>query len=170
MSIETALVTLTAIVAAALVLQVAAFWGIHRSIRAISTRLESLSSNVERRIGPLTERAQELLVTARAAGEQFQALQRDFAATTGIIHRRVAALDTFLAETTDSARLQVARVEDLIDTTSARMEETVERVQRGVVAPLNEIAALLRGVRVGFNFFFRGRSAQQAHQDEEMFI
>jgi len=170
MTTETALVTLTVIVAVAIAMQAVVLWGIHRSIRAIAERIESLSASVEQRIGPLSERTQELLVSVRSAAEHFQALQKDFAATSQIIHRRVVDLDKFLAEVTDSGRLQVARVQDLVETASATMEDTVSMVQRGLIAPLAEFSALLRGIRVGFNFFFRGRASQQAHQDEEMFI
>src|SRR5437867_1796367 len=154
----------------AVAMQAVVLWGIHRSIRAIAERIESLSASVEQRIGPLSERTQELLVSVRSAAEHFQALQKDFAATSQIIHRRVVDLDKFLAEVTDSGRLQVARVQDLVETASATMEDTVSMVQRGLIAPLAEFSALLRGIRTGFNFFFRGRASQQAHQDEEMFI
>ena len=172
MSTEGALLAITAVVSAALVFQVITFWGIYRSIRGISGRVEGLAADVERRLGPLTEHTLDLLVTAKSLGERFSTIEEQVAATTKVIHDRVVAIDSFLGDTTESARLQVARVQDVVESTSLRIEDTVHRVQRGIIAPLDEIAALMRGVRVGFDFFFRSRkpSSRQAHQDEEMFI
>jgi ABC-type transporter Mla subunit MlaD len=170
MTTEGALLILSGAVSAALIAQVVAFWGIHRSIRTISSRLDTLSHEVERRLGPLSERAEELLAAAKPAIEQFQSLQRQVTATAEIVHQRVASMDTFLEEATDSARVQVVRVQDLVDSTATRIEETVERVQHGILSPLTELSALLRGLRVGFNFFFRRARYSQPHQDEEMFI
>jgi methyl-accepting chemotaxis protein len=171
MSHEAALLAITAVVSAALVFQVIASWGMVRAIRGMSGRIEALAADVERKIGPLSQRAEELLVTARSVGEHFATIEQQVATTAQVVHGRVVALDAFLEETTESARLQVARVSDLIETSSGRIDDTIQQVQRGILAPLNEVSALLRGVRVGFDFFFRGRKpARQAHQDEEMFI
>lgn len=170
MSTEGALLILSGVVTAALVLQVVAFWGIHRSIRTIASRVDTLSAEVERRVGPLTQRAEELLAAAKPALDQLETIQRHLASTAEIVHNRVASLDAFLAEATDTARVQIVRVQDLVDTTAARIEETVERVQRGIITPLDELSALLRGLRVGLNFFFRGRKHSPPTQDEEMFI
>ena len=77
-----------------------------------------------------------------------------------------------MEETTDAARLQVAKIQDLVETSSTKIAETFDMVQKGIVAPVNEIAALIRGLKVGFGFFFRGRRSpsDQSHHDEEMFI
>jgi len=172
MSTEAALLAITAVVSAALVFQVIAIWGIYRSIRGISARIDALAANVERRLGPLTERTLEVLATAKALGDHFKGIEEQIAATTRLVHTRVAAIDAFMEETTQSARLQMARVHELVDTTSARIDDTIHRVQRGILAPMDELSALVRGLRVGFDFFFRARKGQsrQAHQDEEMFI
>jgi len=172
MSLEAALLIVTVAVAAALLLQTVAVWGIRQSIKAIAGRVETLSAEAQHKLRQLSESTAELVATAKPAIEGFAAVQKQVSATSEIVHRRISSLDAFLEEATDTARLEVARLQDLVDTTSFKFEETVDRLQRGVLAPLTEVSAMLRGIRAGLNFLLRGRKApaQQSHQDEEMFI
>ena len=166
------LTVFTGIVALALVLQSLAFIGIFRAVRKLSERLESMSVETTKKILSLSGNVDELLAALRRIAVKVEGIPEQVGAITSLVHRRAVDLDSFVGETTDAARMQVAKIQDLVETSSTTIGETFEIVQKGIVAPVNEIAALIRGLKVGLGFFFRGRRSpsSQSHHDEEMFI
>jgi len=101
-----------------------------------------------------------------------QVVQESVSAITDVVHRRILDVDAFLSETTDTARLQIAKFQGVMDTTSRRIEETLDLLQGTVLTPIAEIQALIRGIRAGIEALFGRRRlpANRSHQDEEMFI
>src|SRR5262245_29541220 len=172
-SSETTLLTVfTGVVALAFLLQSLACIGIFRTVRKISQRLEGMTAETTKSILSLSSNVNELLSAFRRIAGKVEAFTEPVSAVTNLVHRRAVELDSFVEETTDAARLQVAKIQDMVETSSAKIGETFDMVQKGIVAPVNEIAALIRGLKVGFGFFFRGRRSpsNQSHHDEEMFI
>jgi len=170
--ISTLLEIFTGIVAVALLLQCAAFWGIHRSIRNISARMDTVGPDLLKEIKPLSANIQEMLSTIKAIADKTQRLQESLAVTAGTVQKRVADLDAFLSETTDAARLQVVRIQDVVDTATRRIEETFDLLHTGIMAPVSEIGAIAKGIRVGLDVLLRRRRtpASTHSQDDEMFI
>ena len=173
MSTETVLtVCVTGIAAVALLLQGIALWGIRNSLRTVSARVDTVSADLQKKLGALSEEFGELLAIVKPLAQDFGKVEQRITATTEIIHKRVIAVDGFLEESMKTARLEVARIQDLVDTVSGSVEETFEMVQKKVLAPVTEFGAIVRGVKAGVDLFFRGRKApsRRPHQDEEMFI
>ena len=110
--------------------------------------------------------------TGKTTTKKAEGISERLNAATSVVSNRVKDLDSFVEDTTDAARLQVAKIQDLVETSSVRITETFDMVQKGIVAPVNELTALIRGLKVGLGFFFRGRKdpSSQSHHDEEMFI
>jgi methyl-accepting chemotaxis protein len=172
-SSETTLLTVfIGIVALAFVLQSLACIGVFRAVRKLSERLEGMSAETTKSILFLSSNVNELLSALRRIVGKVEGIAEPVSAVTKLVHQRAVDLDSFVEETTDAARLQVAKIQDLVETSSTKIEETFAMVQKGIVAPVNEIAALIRGLKVGLGFFFRGRRSpsDQSHHDEEMFI
>lgn len=172
MTTESIHLVFTAIVAVALLLQSLAFWGIHRSIKNISSRIDHLSQDLQKKLDSVSHSLNEFVATLKPIADTVRSVQQSLATTTGVIHNRVVDLDGLFKDFTDAARLQIVKIQDVVDSTSRRFEDTIETLQNGILTPLTEITAILRGLKMGLNFFFRGRRppSQQAHQDEEMFI
>jgi hypothetical protein len=173
MSTETVLtVSVTGIAAGALLLQGIALWGIRNSLRTVSARMDTLSADLQKRLTTLSEEFSEFLATVKPLAHDFSKVEQRITATTEMIQKRVVAVDGFLEESLKAARLEVVRIQDLVDTVSKTVEETFEMVQKGVLAPVTELGAVVRGIKAGLDLFFRGRKApsRQPHQDEEMFI
>jgi len=101
-----------------------------------------------------------------------QAVQESVSAVSQVVHRRVVEVDAFLAEATESARLQMAKFQDIVDTSARRIDDTIYTLQTAIVAPVSEVQAVIRGIRTGLDVLFRRRrsAANQSQQDEEMFI
>jgi hypothetical protein len=162
----------TGIAALALLFQSIAFLAMARSVRQISSRMDRLGADVSKAIGTVTTKAEELLSLVKGVVERIHTLENSLNATSAVIQKRVVELDSFLEETTDTARLQVLRVQAVVENISSRVEETFDRLHQSVLAPVNEITAIIRGIRVGLDFLQRHRKppGRASHQDDEMFI
>jgi len=173
MSTETVLtVCVTGIAAVALLLQGVALWGIRNSLRTVSARVDTVSADLQKKFTELSEEFSELVASVKPLAQDFGKIEQRISATTEMIQKRVAAVDGLLEESMKTARLEVARIQDLVNTMSGTVEETFEMVQKKILAPATEFGAIVRGVKAGVDLFFRGRKppSRQPHQDEEMFI
>jgi hypothetical protein len=169
---DTLLTVFTGVVAVALLMQSIAFVGIYKSVRQLAARMDGLSKNLLKNIDSLSARADALMSTIKDIGEGLKSMQGSLADSTAIVCKRVAELDAFLGETTNTARLEILRIQDVIDTALRRVEETFDLLHNSVRAPVNEVNAVIRGIRVGLDVLFRrGKGpSSPSSQDEEMFI
>jgi len=80
--------------------------------------------------------------------------------------------DEFLSETTSRARVQLDRVELVLDDSISRVHETVLFLNKGVLGPVQQVSGIVAGVRTALDFFLRGSKpdVSTATTDEEMFI
>ena len=170
--IQNLMVVFTGIVAVALLLQSLAFWGIYKSMQSLSSRIDRTATSLSKATESFSRDLAELVETVRALSEKFRGIEESVSSTTEIVQKRVVQLDGFLEETTDAARLQVARIQEAIDTASQRVEETFGILQHRVLAPVNEVSAIITGIRVALDVLTgrRRRPVNPSRQDEEMFI
>jgi hypothetical protein len=131
-----------------------------------------VSLNVVKTIDAISVKVNQLLVTIKGMVDGVHSLQENLTATSAIVQKRVAELDSFLAEITDVARLQVLRIQDVVETASSRVEETIDVFQNSILVPIAEVNAIVRGMKVGLNVLLRKRKSPSSStpQDEEMFI
>jgi len=162
----------TGVAAVALLFQSLAFLAMARSIRQISARMDRLGTDVSKAIGSVSTKADDLLNIIRGVVEKIHTLENNLNATSAVIQKRVVELDSFLEETTDKARLQVLRIQAVVENISQKVEETFDLLHQSVLAPVNEITAIIRGIRVGLDFLQRLKKSpgRTSHQDDEMFI
>lgn len=160
------------IAAFALLLQCVAFLVIARAVRSMTARVDRLVTDVSKTAGTLSGKAEDLLSIIRGVAEKVHTLENHLTATSTMIQKRVVELDSFLEETTDAARLQVLRIQAVVENVSSKVEETFDLLHHGVVAPAAELNAIIRGIRVGLDVLVRKRKrpARTSQQDEEMFI
>ena len=82
-------------------------------------------------------------------------------------------MDTLVAELVDKSRSQIIRVDQMVSDLVQKVETTADAVQRGVLAPMQEVSAVVKGMRAGLEFLFTRRrttSVSEAAQDEQLFI
>jgi methyl-accepting chemotaxis protein len=172
MDTTTWLAVITGVMALALFLQALALVGLWRAMSALSSRVDSLSKDLMRNVSLLSGEIGQAVTTIKSVAEGIHAISGKLAATSDIVHKRIAEVDSFLREVTDTARLEIARIQDAIDTTSRQIEETFALLHRSVLVPVREVSAILRGFRVGLDFVFRRHKgpSSASPQDEEMFI
>ncbi len=166
------LVTFVGIIAASLLLQSLAFVGIYRSLRRLAARIDDVSSDLVKHVDAQSAKVEELLTIIKGMAEGVRTLQEGLSATGAIVQKRIVELDAFIAEVTDVARLQIVRVQDVVDTAARRIEETIDTFHNSVLVPVNEVNAIARGVKVALDVLLRKRKGPSSStpQDEEMFI
>ena len=170
---STLLTVFVGITALAFIFQCIAFVFLARSLRQLAARLEEIRSGIAKTVEPLKDRLETLVGNVNVTAEKLRTLQDNLTATSEVIHRRVVSVDRFMSETTESARLQVIRIQDAMDLACRRTEQAVNTLYRGVIMPVSEASAIINGLRAGLGILTRRakRPAVRAgHQDEELFI
>jgi hypothetical protein len=169
---DTILLVLTGILAIAFLMQVIIFYGIYRSIRQMNSWMDGIGKDLLRNVEIISSKVDEGIATIKEIGEGLKPIKEKLASAADIIHKRVLDLDSFLNETTDTARLEVLRIRDKIESASNRAEEILNMLHDSIITPVNEFHAIARGIKTGIDMLFRRRRnpSSATPQDEEMFI
>ena len=155
------------IAALSMLFQMVAMIGLYRQVKTM-----------QEKVIPLIPRAESLLEHARATIETSHAEIKQISAKTHQIldsaKEQLARVEEVVTDASARAKVQLEKAEFVLDDTMNRVHETVAVLHGGVMKPLREINGLVTGVRAGFGTLFSGNSKRpsiaQATQDEEMFI
>jgi len=169
---DTLLTVFTGILALAVLIQCLVFIGIYLSIRKLSHLMESLSADLLRQTENLSAKADQVLTVVKGIAVGMKTVTDKLSDASAIINKTIRGLDAFISESTDTARLEVLRVQDVIDTASRRVDQMFELLHKSVVTPISEVSAVGRALQVAFRMFFHKKKAPShaSLQDEEMFI
>jgi len=171
MSTETLLMVFTGVLALAVVIQTFLFFGIYRGIRQLKIDLDGVGNDLRRNAEIVSTRVDEGLIAVKSVTDGLKPVVDKLADATEIVRNRVAELDVFLAETTITARQEIQKVQDTIQSASQKAEQTLDQLRKSLLGPVTEINAFSRGIKVAIDVLFRRRrSPSGSAQDEEMFI
>lgn len=158
-----------AVTALAVAWQTVVLVNLARVLTRLAQRSERVLNEVEGRLPALLSESEAILRDSRS--------KLDIAGThvielTGLVRDQMRRADELFSEISDRARLQVIRLDQAISTTFDKVEETTNLIQRTVLRPIRDAAAIVYGVRTGLDFFLRRRPSPPtlSPQDEEMFI
>jgi ABC-type transporter Mla subunit MlaD len=158
------------LVALAVLMQAGAMIGIWLAVRKIPGQVEAVRADVKQRLDPLMASVTEIVSNAR---EPLRAITTNLADISKMIRERTGDADALVAELVDKSRAQVLRVDQMVSDLVKKVETTSEAVQRGVLAPIQEVSAVIKGMQAGLEFLFSRRrttSVSEAAQDEQLFI
>jgi ABC-type transporter Mla subunit MlaD len=167
---NTGLTVALILVAVAVLMQAGAMLGIWLAIRKIPGQIESVRSDVKQRLDPLTQSALEIVNNSRAP---FETIIANLAEISKILRDRTSDADQVAAELLDKSRSQIVRVDNMVSELVEKVETTADAVQKGVLGPIQEVSAVVKGVRSGLEFLFSRRrvtNVSEATQDEQLFI
>jgi hypothetical protein len=171
-TMEILLAVFAGLTALALLLQGISLIALARRLHDIKTGLDARGEKLTKQVDIIAAQVEGLVVVLKSTAQKAHEIEENVAAITAVVHGRVVDLDAFLNEATDAARMQMARLQDIIETTSERIDETIDTLQNAIIVPITEISAVIRGIRSGFDVLFGRRrlTSQRSHHDEEMFI
>ncbi len=169
---ETILTIFTGVLAFAVVVQTLLFFGIYKSIRRITVWMDGAGKELLRHISVVSSKVDECLNTVKGMGEDLKPLTAKLADTTDLVRKGISDLNAFISEATDTARVEILRIQNTMKSAGERADEIIDQLYKGILAPVNEITAITQGIRTAFDFLFRRRKSlsRGSAQDEEMFI
>jgi ABC-type transporter Mla subunit MlaD len=160
--VMTAFVIISAI---ALCIQAGMLAAMYRTTRALQQKIDPLVPKVE----SLVERATS---TVEQSGKQITEITTRANDILDSTKRQLAVVEELVGDAAVRAKVQMERVELVLDDTLSRAHETVSVVHDGIMRPLREVNGIAAGVRAALNSLARGNrpTVDQATSDEEMFI
>ena len=167
---NTALTASLVLVAIAVLLQAGSMLGIWLAVRKLPQQVETLRSDVKQRLDPIVQSATEIVANSR---EPIAKITANLADISKLLRDRTASADQVAAEALEKTRAQITRVDGMITDVVERLETTAETVQRGVMGPVQELSAVVKGIRSGLEYLFARRrvtNVSEATQDEQLFI
>jgi len=157
-------------VALAVVLQCGMTVAIFLALRKLPPQLEAVRNDIKQRFDPLADTVTQILSNAR---EPLRNITVNLADISMMIRERTSDVDGLVAELVDKSRAQVIRMDRMVSDLIQKVETTSDTLQRGVLAPIQEVSAVIKGMQAGLEFLFARRrttSVSEAAQDEQLFI
>jgi ABC-type transporter Mla subunit MlaD len=180
---ETALLYVMAafviISAIALCIQAGMLAGIYKTTKAIQDAVNPLLPKVQSLIPKVESLVERANSTVEQSGRQITEISAQIVEITTRANdildstkRQLAIVEDVVGDAAVRAKVQMERVELVLDDTLSRAHETVAVVHEGVMKPLREVTGLAAGVRAAFGSLARGNrpTVDRATSDEEMFI
>lgn len=167
------LVIFIAVAALALLAQWIVLASLANRFSKLSEKVEPLMPQVAQTtavLGPLLRDVHALVTETRPKLEMISA---NVAEVSALARDQLRRADAFAGEFAQRLELQMVRVDDALGSALASVDSIATTVRDTVLRPVNDVNALVQGVRTGLDFFFRRRSsppARPVYQDDEMFI
>lgn len=162
------------VAAVAIVLQMVILFVLYRTMRDAAQRMESLAGRVETQAAPVLITAHAILDDARP---KIAEITSNLAESTTMLREQVTSMAEATGEIVDRARMQAARLDELVSNTVSKIEITTDFVQNSVISPVRRIHAIAQAVSAGLSFLRANRARRKndnngpgSEVDEEMFI
>ncbi len=165
-----ALTVVLFLVAVAVLMQGGAMIGIWLTLRRMQHEIEAFRADLRQRLDPLSQSIGEIIANSR---EPLRAIAANAAEISRMLRERTTRVDEAVEELVARSRVQFIRIDQLVSDLVQRIETTADTVQRKVLIPVSEFAAVVKGVKTGWDFLFsrrRAPSVTEATQDEQLFI
>ena len=182
MSEMTLLYVMTAFViisAIALCIQAGMLTAMYKTTKSLEEKINPLIE----KINPLVPKVETLVVKATSTVEQSGRQIAEITARANAIlesskeivdstKRQLAIVEEVVGDAAGRAKVQMERVELVLDDTLSRAHETVAVVHDGIMRPLREVNGIAVGIRAALGALARGNrpTVDRATSDEEMFI
>jgi methyl-accepting chemotaxis protein len=160
------------VAAAAIVLQTVILFALYKMMQETTSRMEKLAGRMEEQTTPVLVTAHAILDDAQP---KLAEITSNLAESTALVRSNVAQMAEATGEIVDRARMQAARLDELVSSTVDKIELTTDFVQHSVITPVRRVQAIVQAVSAGLSFLRANRARRRAEAsngdvDEEMFI
>jgi Mn-containing catalase len=151
---------------------------VNRAVKTVG-RLENKLDPLIERVTVMSEQGKQIAVQGKHIAEQFNAMSGHLSTATmnlseslAIIKDEVGELKDLVSNTAVEARDKVELVNRTIDRTHKQVVSTTDFIQRKVVQPARELAAIMAGFRRGLEVLVAPipKPINQTYGEDEMFI
>ena len=160
------------VAAGAIVLQTVILFALYKMMGETTSRMEKLAGRMEEQTTPVLATAHAILDDAQP---KLAEITSNLAESTALVRSHVAQMAEATGEIVDRARMQAARLDELVTNTVDKIEVTTDFVQHSVIAPVRRVHAIVQAVSAGLSFLRANRARRKTESnnsgvDEEMFI
>jgi signal transduction histidine kinase len=164
-----------AVTAAAVVLQMLILLAMAVVMFKLSKKLQSVTDEVKTRLLPVLDDTKvmqgEIKSFLETSRPKIDVILDNVAHATTTARTDIERIDTTLHDLLDRLRLQVIRVDEMVTHTLDRVEETSDKVQHSVMAPVRHVSGVMQAISVGLGTFFKNqRRGSNGGPSDEMFI
>jgi hypothetical protein len=163
-----------AVTSSAVALQMLILFFMYLAVRKLSERLESVVAETQSCVLPLLENGkaiqQDVKTFLETARPKIDLILDNAAHATTTTRAEIDRVQTTLNDTMDRFHLQVIRVDEMVTRTLDSVEETSEKVQQSVKAPVRQVSGIAQAISVGVSTFFRSQKRGRNGGPDEMFI
>lgn len=142
------------------------------AVRKMGGNLDRMRAMVEQQGTPAIKELREVLGEVKDILRGARAATENLTGVTEAVRDQIRDVNSVIEETTNRARLQISKADEVVTHAIKRMEATSQIVQESILRPIGELSALIRGLSGGLNALFgrKRNPVNEVHQDEEMFI
>jgi uncharacterized protein YoxC len=169
-------IALSFIIIAVAMVAIAVF--VNRAVQSVN-RLEQKLEPLIDRMNVISEEGKQIAVQGKLIAEQFNAVSGHLSSATqsvseslAIIKDEIGELKGMVSATAHDARDKVELVSRTIDETHDQVVATTDFIQRKVIEPAREMAAIMAGFRRGLEVLVAPipKPINQTYGEDEMFI
>lgn len=158
------------VAAVAIVLQAAILFAIYKEVRQAQERITRVTAELYTRMDPVLVRLQVLVEDIQP---RLSSIVADTSEITHLARGQAQKVDRIFSEAVDRLRMQIIHADHVLTGALEAVEEAGSKVRRTIWGPVQQASALIKGVKVGLDFFRSQRrpSDRTGEQpDEGLFI
>src|SRR6202040_1754384 len=156
------------IAAVAIVIQMAILLAMFFQVRTAIEQFTRIATDLQNRIDPILLRTSRILEDSE---DRIASIMGDSAEITRLARGQAQKIDRVFTDSLERLRVQVIRADQILTGALEVIEDTGTRVRKTLWAPVQQVSAVLKGVRVGIDVLRgvrnRGAESDGATQDEE---
>jgi len=158
-----------AVAAIAIVIQTVIIASTLLMLRPTIENFQRIAADLQSKINPILATTGRILDDSE---ERIRSIMGDASEITHLARGEAQKVDRVVTDAIERLRLQVIHADQILTGTLEVIEETGEKVRKSVITPVNQVSALLKGIKVGLDVIRgrRGASSDGVPQDEELFI
>lgn len=158
-----------AITAIAFVVEAGVMVGMYTMLGKFRREFESIRTDMLPRVDSLVQSVSDIVSNSR---EPIRSITANTAEVTRIVRERADYVDAVITEVADMTRAQALRLDQLVTGLTQRAQSTADVVERGIVTPVQEVSAVVKGIRAGLDSLLGRRAPHNSEiaQEEQMFI
>ena len=163
------------VIAVCFIVMAIALIAIAVTVRRVVTTVRNVEEKVEpliTKVNAIGEQGKQISVQFNEISENLSTATKYFAESANLVKEEVAELKLLVGQTAIVAKDKVELVSHTIDRTQLQVVNTTDFIQKKIVEPAREIAAVMAGVRKGLEVLFAPAPKQidRVYVEDEMFI
>lgn len=167
---EVWLAAFVVVATAAIVIQTAILVAMYLQFRQVNQQMTRIAFDLQTKIDPILVKINRIIEDSQ---DRLSSIVSDGAEITRLARNQAQKVDRVFTDAVDRLRGQIIRGDHILSGALEVIEESGARFRRTLLGPVQQMSALLKGLRVGLDVIRGIRRSPEpgaGTQDEELFI